>query len=94
MVTEPVPANLVMPLTFKISFHWELKLNSHCGSNHLLGGYEEDLSNEWRGLLHRGQTDVHTDGHCDSMTESPQWADSVKIQVCETYLHEAMKQTN
>ena len=23
-------------------------------------------------------TDGHTDGHCDSMTESAQWADSVK----------------
>ena len=24
-------------------------------------------------------TDIQTDGHCDSMTESAQWADSVKI---------------
>ena len=47
-----------------------------------LGGCEEDLSNERRGLLHRGQThrrtDVQTHGHRDSMTESAQWADSVK----------------
>ena len=48
-----------------------------------LGGCEEDLSNERRGLLHRGQTythtDIQTDGHRDSMTESAKWADSVKI---------------
>ena len=25
------------------------------------------------------QTDRHTHGHCDSMTESAQWANSVKI---------------
>ena len=25
------------------------------------------------------QTDRHTHGHCNSMTESAQWADSVKI---------------
>ena len=25
------------------------------------------------------QTDKQTDGHCNSMTESTQWADSVKI---------------
>ena len=43
-----------------------------------LGGCEEDLSNGRRGLLHRGQTDKHTHGHRDSMTESAQWADSVK----------------
>ena len=27
------------------------------------------------------QTDRHTDGHCDSITESAQWADSVKIYI-------------
>ena len=43
------------------------------------GRCEEDLSNERKGLLHRGQTYRHTHGHCDSMTESAQWADSVKI---------------
>ena len=48
-----------------------------------LGGCEEDLSNERRGLLHRGhfyhrQTDRQTDGHRNSMTKSAQWADSVK----------------
>ena len=42
------------------------------------GGGEEDLSNERKGLLRRGHTDRHTGGHCDSMTESAQWADSVK----------------
>ena len=44
-----------------------------------LGGCEEDLSNERRGLLHRGQTHRRTDGHRDSMTESAQWANSVKM---------------
>ena len=44
-----------------------------------LGGCEEDLSNGRRCLLHRGQTDIQTDGHCDTMTELAQWADSVKI---------------
>ena len=29
------------------------------------------------------QTVTHTDGHRDSMTESAQWADSVKIQFVE-----------
>ena len=24
-------------------------------------------------------TDIHTDGHCNDMTESAKWADSVKI---------------
>ena len=43
-----------------------------------LGGCEEDLSNGRKGLLHRGHTYIHTDGHCDSMTESAQLADSVK----------------
>ena len=44
-----------------------------------LGACEEDLSNERRGLLHRGHLyHIHTDGHRDSMTESAQWADSVK----------------
>ena len=42
----------------------------------------DDLSNERRCLLHRGHTNIHThvhsDGHRDSMTESAQWADSVK----------------
>ena len=42
------------------------------------GGCEEKLSNERKGLLHRGHTVVHTYGHRDSMTESAQWADSVK----------------
>ena len=41
-------------------------------------GCEEDLSNGRRCLLHRGPTDIHTRGHGDSMTESAQWADSVK----------------
>ena len=45
-------------------------------------GCEEDLSNERNGLLHRGHTyihiHIHTDRHSDSMTESAQWADSVK----------------
>ena len=45
----------------------------------IFGGCEEDLSNERRGLLHRGHTYIQIDGHCDSMTESAQWADSVKI---------------
>ena len=28
----------------------------------------------------RGHTNRHTDGHRDSMTESAQWADSVKTE--------------
>ena len=43
-----------------------------------LGGCEEDLSNERRGLLHRGQTYTHTHTQTDIETESAQWADSVK----------------
>ena len=42
-------------------------------------GCEEDHSNERKGLLHRGQTYKRTDGHRDSMTESAQWANSVKM---------------
>ena len=50
-----------------------------------LGGCEEYLSNERRGLLHRGHTYRQTDGLRDSMTESAQWADSVKKYVeCES----------
>ena len=44
---------------------------------------EEDLSNERKGHLHRGHTDVHTHGHRNSMTESAQWADSVKNVTCQ-----------
>ena len=40
------------------------------GGGGLRGGCEEDLSNERKGLLHRGYTDRHTHGHRDSMTES------------------------
>ena len=43
------------------------------------GGCEEELCNERKGLLHRGHTDICRDGHCNFMTESAQWADSVKI---------------
>ena len=50
-------------------------------------GCEEDLSNERKGLFHRGHTDVHTyiqtDGHRNSMTESAQWANSVKRKIPE-----------
>ena len=53
-------------------------------------GCEKDLSNERKGLLHRGHTyictDRHTDGHCNSMTESAQWADSVKNNFFEFQL--------
>ena len=51
-----------------------------------LGGCEEDLSNGRRGLLHRGHTYIHARGHSDSMTESAQWADSVKIAQCEAQM--------
>ena len=35
------------------------------------------------------QTDTHTDGHCDSMTEATQKANSVKIIfcICPEYIH-------
>ena len=33
-----------------------------------------------------GVTDRQTDRHCDSMTESAQWADSVKINTCIYFL--------
>ena len=46
------------------------------GSGHVT--CREDLSNPRRCLLHRGHTDRQTDGYRDSMTESAQWADSVK----------------
>ena len=54
--------------------------HTHTHPTPKLGGCEEDLSNERRGLLHRGHTYIHGDGHRDSMTESAQWADSVKIR--------------
>ena len=38
------------------------------------------------------QTDIHTDGHRDSMTESAQWANSVKI-ITETELNAACSKT-
>ena len=47
------------------------------GSGHVTCG--EDLSNERRCLLHRGHAETPADGYCDSMTESAQWADSVKM---------------
>ena len=31
------------------------------------------------------QTDRHTSGHCNSMTESAKWADSVKIKTCHQH---------
>ena len=50
------------------------------GSGHVTSG--EDLSKARRCLLHRGQTqtptDRQTDGHRYFLTESAQWADSVK----------------
>ena len=46
------------------------------GSGHVTCG--EDLSNARGCLLYKGQTHIQTDGHCDSLTESAQWADSVK----------------
>ena len=48
------------------------------------GGCEEVLSNERRGLLHRVYTYTQTYGHRDSMTESAQWADSVKNSQLKT----------
>ena len=32
------------------------------------------------------RTYIHTDGHCDSMTESAQWADSVKTEIWDSLL--------
>ena len=55
------------------------------------GGCEEDLSNERRGLLHRGQTYIHTDGHRNSMTESAQLADSVKMSKSKPPKYEVIK---
>ena len=52
------------------------------GSGHVTCG--KDLSNARKYLLHRGhtnpQTHKPTDLHRDSMTESVQWANSVKTQ--------------
>ena len=44
------------------------------------GGCEEDLSDKRKGLFHRGHARTHAHGHRDSMTESAQWADSVKME--------------
>ena len=54
------------------------------GSGHVTCGPMRDLEKNCMG---RGQTDTHTDkqtdGHWDSMTESAQWADSVKNTLCK-----------
>ena len=46
------------------------------GSGHVTCGPMRGLEKNCMG---RGQTNKSTDGHRDSMTESAQWADSVKI---------------
>ena len=47
-----------------------------------LGGCEEDLSHERRGILHRGQTDRRTHIHTYTQTDiATQWADSVKASL-------------
>ena len=47
------------------------------GSGHVTCGPMKGLEINSLG----GDTDVHTHGHRDSMTESAQWADSVKIML-------------
>ena len=53
------------------------------GSGHVTCGPMRGLG---KNCLGRGQTDRQTNrrtnGHCDSMTEPAQWADSVKIIKC------------
>ena len=46
------------------------------GSGHVTCGPMRGMEKNCMG---RGQTYVHTDGHCNSMTELARWADSVKI---------------
>ena len=52
-------------------------------SNGSIDNFVVDLSNERKGLLHRGHTYVrtyiHTHGHRDSMTDPAQRAESVKM---------------
>ena len=53
--------------------------NTHTHPTPYLGGCEEDLSKKTAPDGTNTQTNTQTDGHGNSMTESAQWADSVKI---------------
>ena len=50
------------------------------------GGCQENLSNERKGLLHRGHTYIHAYGHRYSMTESAHWANSVKRKTISDFI--------
>ena len=55
------------------------------GSGHVTSGPMRGLEIKFTGREH---TYVHTYGHYDSMTESAQWADSVKINILdENYIN-------
>ena len=57
------------------------------GSGHVtcgpMRGLEKKLHGEGTDTQTDRQTNKHTDGHRDSMTESAQWADSVKSRCSE-----------
>ena len=49
------------------------------GTDHVISGPMRGIEEE--------KTDRQTDGHCNSKTESVQWADSVKKDLLESMAH-------
>ena len=56
-----------------------LKIVTKSLNNLILAASSRDTKNAKRGTDRQTDTHTHTDGHCDLETESPHWADSVKI---------------
>ena len=59
----------------------------HCSPILAIRPSTRGLNNLQKRWFELSQTDIQTSGHLDSMTESAQWAISVKINVSEPDLH-------